>query len=144
MRLKPSQLLKNSLDWKENPRTEGDKNDFESVRRGGFDWGSAETPHFSPDAEIHPLFGAREFLFRKLIGDDQSHHIIARGKAREFQPSAAIQSLRVRRFAGFDRFRGQLVEDLSFAIYLQLHGQLRLAGLGVESRVVDHHAVIDH
>src|SRR5262245_40192258 len=99
--------------------------------RGGFEGDSAETPHFSPDAEIHPLFGAREFLFSKLIGDDQTHHIIARREAREFEASAAIQSLRVRRCAGVDLFRVQFVEDFAFAIYLQLHGQLRLAGLWV-------------
>src|SRR5882672_6738094 len=97
----------------------------------------------SPDAEIHPLFGARVFRVRKLIGDDQAHHVIARRKAREFEPSAAVQSLRGRRGAWVELSRLQLVEDLAVTIYLQLHGQLRLAGLRVERGVEDDRAVIN-
>src|SRR5262245_3547313 len=112
--------------------------------RGGFDWGSAETPHFSSDAEIHPLFSARVFFFRELIGDYYVHHIIARRKTSKFETSATFQSLRIRFRAGVDRFRLHLVEDLAVAIYLQLRGQLRLAGLRVWRGVIDERAVINH
>src|SRR5215475_494287 len=112
--------------------------------RGDFDWGSAETPHFSSDAEIHPLFSARVFFFRELIGDDYAHHIIARRKTSKFETSATFQSLRIRRLAGVDRSRLHLVEDFAVAVYLQLRGQLRLAGLRVWRGVVDKRAVINH
>src|SRR5262245_21631580 len=112
--------------------------------RGGFDWGSAETPHFSSDAEIHPLFSARVFFFRELIGDDNVHHIIARRKTSKFETSATFQSLQIRRRAGVYSSRLQLVENLAVAVYLQLRGQLRLAGLRVWRGVVDERAVIDH
>src|SRR5262245_11213999 len=131
LRPKSSQLLKIALDWKKNHGMESVENGLYRFGRGGFEGESAETPHFSPDAEVHPLFGSREFLFSKLIGGDQPNNIIARREAGEFEAPAAIQSLLVRRCAGVDLFRVQLVEDFAFAIYLQLHGQLRLAGLWV-------------